>query len=265
MQSLPLPSRRYVIWFTPRSGSTRLTDILNRAGGLSNPGEIFNPNYLGDLAAHYGARDLADYIDIMMRERTTNGTFGCEITLAQLYYIFFSERQFFKMCQPTSTILLIRENILEQAFSFSRMAQTGFSHRISPSDPTDDDLPFRYDSDQISDKLHRVLQMEREYERIISSRKLQSLRLSYETLIDNGLEIYVPVIADHVGAKPYQVHGLESVHQKISDERNLEYARRFGIENTTLLRRVATGRAGILDALAAQQGRYLTGQSRGGT
>ncbi len=55
--SLSQPTTTYAIHFTPRSGSSRLADILKRAGGLSQPGECFEPKNMLRCAAYSPARN----------------------------------------------------------------------------------------------------------------------------------------------------------------------------------------------------------------
>jgi LPS sulfotransferase NodH len=253
LDGLPCPQRRYVIFFTPRSGSTRLTDILNRAGGLGSPDEIFNPLHLANLAADLGAQNLPDYLNLLLRRFATGGTFGCEIAITHLYHIFFSERKFFQLLNPTSEIFLVRENIVEQAVSLSRMAQTGFSHSVPATRAHQNPQEFAYAPRQIRGRLDRVLAMERGCETIFANRELQPLRLSYELLIEKPPEEFVPVISRHVGATPEEVQGLVTVHEKISDARSEEYAQKFSKAHGRFLRRVEAERAPTLEALAVQR------------
>jgi LPS sulfotransferase NodH len=253
LASLPLPSRRYVIFFTPRSGSSRLTDLVDNAGNLSRPGECFNPRRLHTMAAYFGARDLPDYLDLLMRHRTTNGTFGCEITIEHLYAIFFTARRFLQLYQPTATIFLIRKNIVEQAVSLSRMTQTGFSHRVTAAAPAGADTCFHYHPYRIRRNILRIARMERQTERALSLCNLQPLRLSYETLVNNDPAISVSLIARHIGASPDQLDQLTSAHRKIGDDRSIEFARRFRAGHERFLATVARGRQQTLEALAAQE------------
>lgn len=253
LKSKPLPERRYVIFFTPRSGSSRLTDLLHRAGGLGFPDESFNPRHIREMACFLGAQDLDDYIDLLKRRRTTNGTFGCEIAIDQLNYIFFSDKRFFKLYSPTAIIFLIRENIVEQAVSLSRMAQTGLAHRTTSSDLNSLNVRFKYRPSQIRRKLLTLLNFEMETERLFYSRNIQPLRLSYEMLTCTEPEKFVPIIAGHIGCAPNHVHGLKSVYEKIGDDRNHEYSLRFKKENSRLLDKIAKQRSFTLNKLAEQK------------
>lgn len=45
------------------------------------------------IAAHYGVKDMATYIDVVARERNTNGVFGCQNTYMHILSAFGSGRR----------------------------------------------------------------------------------------------------------------------------------------------------------------------------
>jgi LPS sulfotransferase NodH len=249
LECLPRPDNRYVIFFTPRSGSSRLTDILTGTGVLGKPGESFNPSYISRMATSYGAQSLEDYVHLRMRHRSTQGTFGCKITSHQLSHIFFSEQRFFRIYEPTAAIFLIRENILEQAVSLSRIMQTGVAHSTSLQGSTYDSADFLYIPGQIRSSLDSILHMERQCEQIFAERGIEPLRLGYETLINIDPATYVPVIEEHVGVRPTSSESLQSPHRKLGDRKNIEYASRFKQENKTLVIRIEQKRKETLETL----------------
>ena len=87
---------------------------------------------------------LNEMVSLRMRHRNTHGTFGCKITTHQLNQIFYSEQRFFRIYEPTATIFLIRENILEQAVSLSRKMQTGVGHSTSGRGSEYNSVDFLY-------------------------------------------------------------------------------------------------------------------------
>lgn len=250
LMDLPLPHNRYVIFFLPRSGSSRLTDLLKNAGGLGSPGEAFNPQLIRKSAIFLGAQNLDDYLDLLMRRKTTEGTFGCQITIPQLYRLFFSEKLFFDQYQPTSSIFLVRENIVEQSVSLSRMNQTNFAHSTPSSNPPSLDYNFEYRPAQIRKCLNFYLRTEKQLERMFFKRGIKPLRLSYEILVTSQPERFVPLIAKHVGATPHRIDSLTSEHRKIGDPRNEEFAVKFIKENRALISKVEKERAFTLNELA---------------
>jgi LPS sulfotransferase NodH len=258
LSALPLPAVRYVVYFTPRSGSSRLTDLIDRAGGCGIPGEYFNPNLIKKAATFLGAQGLEDYIDLLMRRRNTNGVFGCEVTSGHLYNTFYSHKKFIELYQPTSSVFLIRENIVEQAVSLSRMAQTGIAHNTSSPTFTRDSNEFQYRPFQIRFYLLNLLSMEKLLERTFRVRNIEPLRLSYETLDRVSPDVFIPVIADHVAANCEQTNGLESEHKKLGDEKSLDYAERFRKDSAKVLEMANRRRAHTLSALAEHRARYFS-------
>jgi LPS sulfotransferase NodH len=246
-----------VIYFTPRSGSSRLTDLIESAGGCGIPGEYFNSRLIERAATFLGAQGLEDYINLLMRRKNTKGVFGCEVTSTDVYSTFYSDRKFFELYQPTSSVFLIRENIVEQAVSASRMSQTGVAHSTSSPTLKKDNIHFQYRPNQIRSNLFKLLLMENELERIFHIRNIEPLRLSYETLTSVSPGRFIPVIADHVGATCEQLNALESEHRKVGDEQSIEYAQRFRRNSGKLLKIVNSRRANTLSALAQQRARYF--------
>ncbi|MEM1112826.1 MAG: Stf0 family sulfotransferase [Pseudomonadota bacterium] len=252
LQAQAAPSRRYVILFTPRSGSSRLTDLLTQAGGLSLPGEPFNPAHLPRIAQQLGARNLQDYLDLLMRKRATNGVFGAEITMEHLVRCFGNHRRFLSHYQPTAILFLVRKDLLDQAISLSRMAQTGESHRIDTAQG-DTGVDFNYRPQQIRSFLHRLLTMERRAETLLAESAIEPLRLSYELTSQVAPEELIRVIAGHIGARPATLLGLDSIHQKLSDERSAEFHRRFTQDHPSHLAKIAQARRVTLAQLEWQQ------------
>ena len=234
-----------------------MTDLVGSAGGCGIPGEYFNPRLIKQAATFLGAQDLEDYVNLLMRRRNTHGVFGSEITSTHLYSIFHSDKIFFELYQPTSSVFLIRENIVEQAVSISRMKQTGVAHNTSSPNPKKSGVEFQYRSDQIRSGLDRLLSMEKKLERIFHRRKIEPLRLSYEILTSVSPDRLLPVIAKHVAATCEQATGFDSEHTKVGDERSLEYGHHFCRNNGKLLERIHKQRAYTLDALARQSAQYF--------
>ncbi len=249
-----IPNVRYVVYFTPRSGSSRLADLMQDAGGLGIPGEYFNPRLIRKAAIFLGAQDLDDYLGLILRQKSENETFGSKIAVSHLYQVFFREKKFFDLYQPTSSLFLIREDIVEQAVSLSRMAQTGFAHHTSSSDPKSTYPCFTYNPTQIRIKLYQLLSMERQMERIFLLRGIEPLRLSYELLNQSGPANFLPLIAQHIGCIPQKTVNVASEHGKIVDDRSIEFARRFKSENQTLMAKVDKERSFTLNELEKKLG-----------
>ena len=78
------PRQVYAIFFTPRSGSTRLMDILGQTERLGRPGECYNPVHVPTNALVHGVKTLETYVDRMHRVRKIGDLMGFEITYDHL-------------------------------------------------------------------------------------------------------------------------------------------------------------------------------------
>ncbi len=243
------PAVRYVIYFTPRSGSSRLTDLIENAGGCGSPREFFNPTWMRKNAEFMGAQSLRDYLNLLTRRFGHTGVFGCEITSGHMVAVFRGGRRFSELLRPTASIFLIRENIIAQAVSASRMKQTGVAHNVGEVRANTGRAEFRYSPRQIHYYLGRLLYMERQLEGFFRRAGVEPLRISYEILTDNSPQQSVSRIAAHIGARAEQLDGLDSRHQKIGDELSREYVARFRREHVRLVGKIDSYREPILRRL----------------
>ena len=241
---------RYVIFFTPRSGSSRLTDLLTRTGRMGRPDEVFNPDFTSGIATAYSARNMRELVALILRGHTTGRVFGCEVTYVHLFFAFWSGRRFLKAIDPTSTAWLIREDIVAQAVSISRMIQTDVSHSVEGDgeDHRATDDRFYYHPKQIKSAIARIRWMESQTEKMIARHRLQPLRLSYEQCVGMPENDLVRKIADHVGVAlpPSEVHGT---HRRVSGNKSQDIAERFRQEHPTLVTKLDKQRASMLAAL----------------
>lgn len=154
-----LPERRYVIFFTPRSGSSRLTDMAASTGYLSTPGEMFNPAFVPRIAKRMRVTNIESYVDGLLRKRNTHGTFGCEIAFRHLHNTFGGMKEMLRLLSPTTYFWLIREDIVAQAVSLTRMAQTRISHSVSTTEDQEAaaEAVFQYEPEKFVAQLTRWL------------------------------------------------------------------------------------------------------------
>ena len=192
---------RYVIFFTPRSGSSRLTDLLTSSKRLGRPEELFNPAFIPGIATTYSARNIKELVALLLRGHTSGRVFGSEVTFNHIFFGFLTGGRFLSAVKPTSTIWLIREDIVAQAVSVSRMIQTNVAHSVQ-GDGADrqvaEDL-FHYHPKQIRSAIARIRWMETNTEKVIGRHRLAPLRLSYEQCVGQSEGDLVQQIAQHVG------------------------------------------------------------------
>ncbi|OSP55390.1 Stf0 family sulfotransferase [Pseudoruegeria sp. SK021] len=243
----PYPDRRFLILFTPRSGSSRLTDLMARTRVLSHPGESFAPGHMPTMAREVGATDMATYVARQTWRHATKGVYGAEITYAHLLQGFARPDQLFTMLRPTALIWLIRENIVAQAVSASRMVQTGQAHLVGPAREKHE--PFRYDPQAIARYVGRLRWMERRSEALVQRSGLVPMRLSYEQMVATADADLLAALSAHIGSAPLPETPPRSVHRKLGDDLNIAYSERFQASHPRLMRRLDVERAALVAGL----------------
>lgn len=229
IMSLPEADTRLVIMFTPRSGSSRLTDLFKDTKTLGTPGEFFNPGFVPGIANAFGASDLDEYCAAVLRKRVARGTFSVEVTYRQMLRTFGSEERFVGHLRPTHWAWLIREDIVAQAVSSSRQIQTRVAHNTGLSSDVLDaaEKKFVYDGPDIRKQLLSIRMNELETETMFRRFGIRPLRLSYERLsLLKGPEI-TSRVADFMGLTLPKTVAYREVHKKIGTDKNLDFARRF--------------------------------------
>ena len=249
----PAASQRYAIFFTARSGSSRLSEILHRAG-LSEPDESFNPDWMSEMAGFFGATNMPDYINALTRMRNSDGVWGFEITYLQLLLSFRRERDFLDLVNPTDWIWLIRKDIVAQAVSISRMIQTNVYHNQGQSAQilAEAEAKFTYNAWVIRRNLIRIVLQELLVERMFKRRKLEPLRLSYEQLAGMKPEAIASGIARFLGRTVSQTQPIASSHSKIGTAKNDAFAEKFRKHHRVLMLVVGMCRSNLLQRLPDQ-------------
>ncbi|MDF1619818.1 Stf0 family sulfotransferase [Pseudothioclava nitratireducens] len=242
---LPEPERRYVVFFTPRSGSSRLTELLSRTGVMSQPGEAFNPAFVPKMAQAFQARDLATYTNVLMRRRNTSGTFGVEMTYAHLNNTLHGAENMLSLLRPTSYTWLIREDVVAQAISISKMGQTAVSHSVKADDAAQEvaEARFEYDPNQIMYAMASYCLQEDRIEAMMSAHGIVPLRISYEQTVARPEHETVARIARHVGVDLPEMDHPPSSHRKLKGTKAKEFAERFRREHAPFVAEITRRRA----------------------
>ena len=247
---VPLPVR-CVIMFTPRSGSSRVTDILAGSGALGRAGECFNPEFLPKMAAAFGARTLEDYVALLVRGYGTPRVFTCQATYRQAVYAFGSGAEMLRQIQPTAWVWLIRRDIVAQAVSAARMIATGVAHDtgLAAAELSAADAAFGYNGAAITRNLFSIRDNERRTEAMFARHRLAPLRLSYERLaaIDPGG--VAGLFARHLGVPLPEGAAPPDRHRKLGTGKSAEIAERYRRRNRWLLAAVERGRRPMLARL----------------
>lgn len=241
----PLPDKRYLIFFTPRSGSSRLGDLIDKTGYLRDPGEPFNPAFVPTMAQKFDAPDIETYVSNLMRLRNTNNVFGAEATFRQIQCVFGSMEEMLRLVQPTSCIWLIREDLVAQAVSLSRHKQTrvGHSPAVDLAAQARAEEVFVYKPDDIIKALRMLFWQEARIEECLVRYGLDALRLSYETTTRAREQDVVALICGHIGVEIPDLSVAHSPHTKLRGTKGRAFAERFRNEHPDLLARIDERRA----------------------
>lgn len=224
------PARiNYVIYFTPRSGSSWLTDVLVQTKRMSLANEAFNPNFIPDIARSLNASNIDQYVNALKRKHNNHGVYGFEITWHQLNLIFPQYDTFIEYFGTNPAFWLIRRNIVAQAVSLAKMVTTNITHapHSSEEERAAAELAFPYDKALIKYWLLHILVAERKSETLFADHCITPLRLCYEDMIATGAERVARVMMQHVGATWAQDTIITSHHEKLATLQNAEYADRF--------------------------------------
>ena len=248
------PRITYCILFTPRSGSSRVTDILARTGRLGTPREFFNPAALPQIAEKFNATSLPEYVDRLGRVRTHKGVFGFQVTYEHLITVFRTEEAFRQAFASARFFWLVRRDIVAQAVSGSRMVQTELRHleRPDPSRVAEAEARFRYRPLDIRFRIQRLAWMEKRTERFLERFGIVPVRLCHEQLVHMPEREVARLFAQPLGlALGKQVNPV-STHAQVSADKSAEFADRFRAEHRGFLRRVDAARNRTLRGLETE-------------
>jgi trehalose 2-sulfotransferase len=247
----PLPAKQYVMYFTPRSGSSWITDIAGKTRRLGFPGEVFNPNFLPKITQSFNATTMDEYCEILKRRRNTQDVFGFQITYHQLAAVFRNEADFLKRFPSPTCFWLIRRDIVAQAVSLYKMVQTEVGH--APQMEADEirarEQSFSYDGSAIRHWLQHILNAEIKTETMFARHGLTPLRMSYERNIELHPNHLVNVIGKHVGIAHMRMKPLQSGHSKIATALNDAFAAEFRSDYSGFVQEVADQRQEMLSRI----------------
>lgn len=247
----PEPAIRYCILLTPRSGSTRLADILTRTERLGVPREYFNPAQIPTAAQSMNAASLDDYTAMLPRMRAQNGVFGLRITYPQILASFRQPHRFHTAFPGLRYFWLIREDIVAQAISGSRMVQTNLRHLEEPSgdEAIRADDRFVYKPRDIRWRIRRLAWSETRVERFFVHHGITPERLSYEALLRLSPDAVAARFATPLGIELPDRLDAASPHSRVSTGKSAEFAHRFRTEHAGWLEKIDHQRAKMRAAL----------------
>jgi LPS sulfotransferase NodH len=216
--------RSFLVFFTPRSGSSWLTKIVSATKSLGFLEEYINPDFLPDVARQMHATDQATLLAMLKRwAKTKNGVFSIEVRAVDVDL--FGEEEFFEAFSPsTVTFFLWRDNIVAQGISLYRAVTTKRYHST--------DAPAAspaYDAEAIAGWMRHIVEIENENLTLLQRRGLHARFLRYEDIVrDRATTLATFSDAVRVDLTPEQFEaGQEQDLHKIADEWNYSAEQQF--------------------------------------
>ncbi|WP_373355408.1 Stf0 family sulfotransferase [Pseudoroseicyclus sp. CXY001] len=257
-------TKGYIIFTTPRSGSTLLCRLLGATGVAGAPNSHFHvPTLEGwledyDLAQADYAGELeasrAVVAAALARGRGETEVFGMRVQRESFPFFL---RQMHLLAPGAEgdmaaieavlgdlvPVYLRRGAKLDQAISYIRAEQTGLWHQAPDGSEVERLSPPRppvYDGAAIAARLRQALAEEADWEAWFAEAGVEPLRLTYESLAADP-ETEVARILAALGQPVAAASGLEPGVAKIADALNRDWAARFKAEEPDL---AAAGVAG---------------------
>jgi LPS sulfotransferase NodH len=243
----PAAKLRYTIFFTARSGSTYLMSAIEQEGSLGRPSEYFNPKQMVPRVRKFGATNIEQYVDILLRRPKFVVAFGAEMTFPQLKRVFGHPQRFFELVAPQKTFWLIRRDIVAQALSLVKMKQSGVSH--SPNSKPDEiaaaEAKLSYDPQAIKHRVIQFVGQEERTENLIQAKGLEPLRMTYEHNIEMGPEALRKRFFGHLGLLPKEV-AERPPYEKLAGSSSAEIVERFRKDEAAFMREIDKRREAFL-------------------
>jgi LPS sulfotransferase NodH len=218
--------RRYVILFTPRSGSSWLTALITATRCLGRPEEYLNPEFVREVARALNCTARTSLFPALLRKcKTNNGVFGIEARSIDIEI--FGEQDFFDGIGADALYFYLwRDNIVAQGVSLYRAVTTGKFHS---TDGRREIAPAVYDTGGIEVWIEHILKIENDNFDLLRSRRLACRFLRYEDIIRDEvatLELFsLPVLGRSLVNA--EISDGASTLSRLADQWNLAAEKRF--------------------------------------
>lgn len=233
IEAMPEPRRRYLFAMTPRSGSSYLCDVMTKTRIFGAPGEALNQEFIPNIAKKIPGRSPDEYLRNFIRAKAgRNGVSGLKASWFQFNN--FTQAMGDKAyLGGFKHIYLTRRDLAAQAVSLYKATSTSVFHtNIQHGEAAVGKLQaLEYDYAEIAKWYEHIVQQEKGWQAYFMENRIFPLCVSYEDIDEDVLGV-MKRIATYVGVRPDRVAlpKESSVFKKVSDTRNLEWARRFILE-----------------------------------
>jgi trehalose 2-sulfotransferase len=229
----PVADRCILALFTPRSGSSWITKIVNSTGLLGHLEEYINPEFIYDVAQKMCANDPATLIAMLTRwAKSANGVFSMKARALDIDLL--GEAEFFDAFGvPTAVFFLWRDNIVAQGISLYRAVATNRYHSTDARVTTP-----QYDAAGIGQWMRHIVAIENENLALMERRNLQGRFLRYEDITrDRRTALSIFSDALRIDLTEERLAASEAGQlRKIADDWNHDAEERFRREQCDFIR-----------------------------
>ena len=244
-----LSDNNYIIFITPRSGSTFLTFAIAKQGNLGNPNEWLNYNSsrVLKLMKDNSICNIADYFDFSRRQhKSPNGVFGIEISwpqfrcaeeLIDLRAMFGGNIKWF---------FLRRRNLVAQSISSYIASTTGIYHSYQLKEYDEiNKIDIEYDADNIKRRAKLILGQEIAILDYCDTEQIHPIDIYYEDIIQDTKK-FMYLFRNVLGVyESDQFNDSNPIH-KVSTGRNEDWEARFREEEPEYIRDLLVRRPNMM-------------------
>lgn len=241
----------YVILFTARSGSTFLTHELGATGSLSVPNEWFSWLHVRADIEKNGGTPIEFMHRLVISMKSAGGIFGVETNRLML--------ELFEDILPLDRIfprrprwfVLRRRNLVSQAISNYIADESRIFHSYQLTSESDEKIDsVTYDSDKLKVYIKKFVEEEKWFFKYLKLKHVIPIELFYEDVVQEPKSCAMR-IANVMGvwvSNEYFSKQIKNPMKKMSNNKNLEFEKRFRDENPLFLHDILKERVMVLSA-----------------
>lgn len=254
-----MPTSQYVIYMTPRTGSSWLRDLLRSTNVMGWPEEWFNTTMLQQFSESLKVNSLEAYATLHRgRGQSPNGVYGTTITwhdISALWPDILDDPNsgFLKHfpARETQAFALYRRDIVAQAVSLYRMMTTRVIDRVNYSDEQQDaaEEQFYYNELGIRDCIERIRFQEKGLHDLFCAHGIHPKTIIYEDIIradkNQVVDFFVRQVAPNSDWQA--IESAESRHKKIGSQKSSQFAARFMFDHSQYVKEIQEQRDSIFE------------------
>ncbi|MEM6899501.1 MAG: Stf0 family sulfotransferase [Pseudomonadota bacterium] len=259
ISAVRMPTSQYIIYMTPRTGSSWLRDLLRSTDVLGWPEEWFNTTMLQQFGESLKVNSLEAYATLHRgRGQSSNGVYGTTITWHDIsalwpdviddpnsgFLTHFPARE-------THAFALYRRDIVAQAVSLYRMMTTRVIDRVNYSDEQQHaaEEQFYYNELGIRDCIERIRSQEKGLHDLFDAHGIRPKTIVYEDIIraDNNevVDFFVQQVAP--GSDWQTIENAASRHKRIGSQKSSKFAARFRFDHSQYVQEIQQQRDSIFE------------------